>query len=31
MDWTEGCIAISNDEMDEFMTLVSMGTPIIFE
>ncbi|MCJ8318510.1 MAG: L,D-transpeptidase family protein [Colwellia sp.] len=27
-DWTNGCIAISNDEMDEFMTLVSVGTTI---
>ncbi len=27
-DWTDGCIALSNDEMDEFMTLVSIGTSI---
>ena len=27
-DWTDGCIAISNDEMDEFMALVSTGTKI---
>lgn len=27
-DWTDGCIAISNDEMDEFIALVSTGTPI---
>jgi len=30
-DWTDGCIAISNDEMDEFMTLVSVGTSIQIE
>jgi len=27
-DWTNGCIAISNDEMDEFLALVSVGTTI---
>ncbi len=27
-DWTKGCIAITNIEMDEFMNLVSVGTPI---
>ena len=27
-DWTDGCIAITNAEMDEFMSLVSPGTPI---
>ncbi|WP_010323823.1 L,D-transpeptidase family protein [Marinobacterium stanieri] len=27
-DWTDGCIAITNDEMDEFMELVEPGTPI---
>ena len=27
-DWTDGCIAISNDEMDEFMALVATGTAI---
>lgn len=27
-DWTDGCIAITNDEMDEFMNLVAPGTPI---
>lgn len=27
-DWTDGCIAITNDEMDEFMELVKPGTPI---
>ena len=30
-DWTDGCIAISNDEMDEFMHLVSTGTSIHIE
>ena len=27
-DWTDGCIAITNEEMDEFMSLVAPGTPI---
>lgn len=27
-DWTNGCIALSNVEMDEFLSLVSVGTPI---
>ncbi|KJY84559.1 ErfK/YbiS/YcfS/YnhG family protein [Vibrio galatheae] len=27
-DWTNGCIAISNREMDELLKLVSPGTPI---
>ncbi|KXF80842.1 L,D-transpeptidase family protein [Enterovibrio coralii] len=27
-DWTDGCIAISNDEMDEFLSLIPVGTPI---
>jgi murein L,D-transpeptidase YafK len=27
-DWTDGCIAVSNDEMDEIWKLVEDGTPI---
>ena len=27
-DWTNGCIALTNAEMDEFLTLVKEGTPI---
>ncbi|TAA48523.1 hypothetical protein EXY25_04695 [Corallincola spongiicola] len=27
-NWTNGCIAITNDEMDEFLTLVPVGTVI---
>lgn len=27
-DWTNGCIAITNPEMDEFLRLVKIGTPI---
>lgn len=27
-DWTDGCIAISNQEMDELLKLVKVGTPI---
>jgi murein L,D-transpeptidase YafK len=30
-DWTDGCIAITNSEMDEFLSLVSVGTKIIIE
>ncbi len=30
-DWTNGCIAITNEEMDEFIQLVPMGTPIRIE
>ena len=30
-DWTDGCIAITNQEMDEFIELVQMGTPIYIE
>ncbi|MBY7995749.1 L,D-transpeptidase family protein [Vibrio fluvialis] len=26
--WTNGCIAITNQEMDEFLSLVKIGTPI---
>ena len=29
VDWTDGCIAVSNEEMDEIWTLVEDGTPII--
>ncbi len=28
MDWTEGCIAVTNSEMREIWELVSVGTPI---
>ncbi|GAA0806718.1 L,D-transpeptidase family protein [Psychrobacter piscatorii] len=27
-DWTDGCIAVTNDEMDEIMAAVTLGTPI---
>ncbi|KGK13919.1 hypothetical protein EA24_14640 [Vibrio navarrensis] len=30
-DWTNGCIALTNAEMDEFIRLVKMGTPIHIE
>jgi murein L,D-transpeptidase YafK len=30
-DWTDGCIAITNNEMDEFLSLVNIGTKIIIE
>lgn len=28
LDWTDGCIAVSNQEMDEIWQLVADGTPI---
>ncbi len=28
MDWTDGCIAVTNEEIDEIWHLVSDGTPI---
>lgn len=28
LDWTEGCIAVSNEAMDEIWRLVGNGTPI---
>jgi len=30
-DWTDGCIALTNKEMDEFLRLVSVGTMIAIE
>jgi len=27
-DWTDGCIAVTNEEMDEMWKLVRVGTPI---
>ncbi|MBA5764385.1 L,D-transpeptidase family protein [Vibrio sp. 404] len=27
-DWTDGCIALTNEEMDELLALVKRGTPI---
>jgi murein L,D-transpeptidase YafK len=27
-DWTDGCIAVTNDEMDELWRIVPVGTPI---
>jgi murein L,D-transpeptidase YafK len=28
LDWTAGCIALSNDEIDEVWKMVSIGTPV---
>jgi murein L,D-transpeptidase YafK len=28
LDWTNGCIAVTNSEMDEIIDLVEPGTPI---
>lgn len=30
-DWTDGCIALTNQDMDEFIQFVKMGTPIHIE
>lgn len=30
-NWTNGCIALTNNEIDEFMSLVNVGTPIQIE
>lgn len=30
-NWTNGCIAVTNLEMDEFMKLVKVGTRIVIE
>ena len=30
-NWTDGCIAVKNSEMDEIWTSVDSGTPIIIE
>jgi murein L,D-transpeptidase YafK len=27
-DWTEGCIAVTNEEIDEIWQLVDIGTPV---
>jgi len=27
-DWTDGCVAVTNEEIDEIYPLVSVGTPI---
>ncbi len=27
-DWTDGCIAVTNEEIDEIWTLVEVGTPV---
>lgn len=29
LDWTEGCIAVTNADMDEIWELVSDGTPVV--
>ena len=31
VNWTDGCIAVTNAEMDEIWTLVDVGTPITIE
>lgn len=31
LNWTDGCIALTNPEMDEFLSLVDTGTTIIIQ
>ena len=31
VDWTEGCIAVTNQEIDEIFTAVPVGTPILIK
>ena len=31
VNWTDGCIAVTNTEMDEIWTFVDVGTPITIE
>ena len=28
MDWTLGCVAVTNDEIEELFEVVKVGTPI---
>ena len=28
IDWTDGCIAVTNEEIDEIFALVQVGTPV---
>jgi L,D-peptidoglycan transpeptidase YkuD (ErfK/YbiS/YcfS/YnhG family) len=27
-DWTEGCVAVTNEEIDEVWPIVARGTPV---
>jgi murein L,D-transpeptidase YafK len=27
-DWTDGCVAVTNEEIDEIWKLVPLGTPV---
>jgi lipoprotein-anchoring transpeptidase ErfK/SrfK len=29
MDWTEGCIALTDEEMDLIYSKINIGTPVI--
>jgi len=28
VDWTEGCVAVTNEEIEEIWKLVAVGTPV---
>ena len=30
-DWTAGCIAVSNKEIDELYDIIKVGTPIVIK
>ena len=30
-NWTQGCIAIENERMDEIWSMVEVGTPVLSE
>jgi lipoprotein-anchoring transpeptidase ErfK/SrfK len=29
VDWTDGCIAVTNAEIEEIFPLVKIGTPVV--
>jgi hypothetical protein len=29
VDWTDGCIALENDDMDDLFKRVRVGTPVV--
>jgi lipoprotein-anchoring transpeptidase ErfK/SrfK len=31
VNWTHGCIAVTNDEIDEIARVVPNGTPVLIE
>jgi lipoprotein-anchoring transpeptidase ErfK/SrfK len=31
VDWTNGCIALTDEEMDEIWSVVPIGTPVLIK